>query len=179
MWCFLVAYWTAFYGALVVMTCFAYSRVICPEPSSDFILPFSYWAPLCCTLWHQATQTSIRTMNISKVLHKNLKLTKDDAVVVLMDIEHAEWEVLPGAWPGPSRLALTLGIPPLQLALAGSTSDGRAARCIASRGAWLPVHHLCCPTTPCAALSPLVLPYGHRASDMGDSIGRMECCCPT
>lgn len=37
-------------------------------------------------------------MNISKVLHKNLKLTKDDAVVVLMDIEHAEWEVLPGAF---------------------------------------------------------------------------------
>lgn len=35
-------------------------------------------------------------MNITKFIKEELKLTPEDVLIVKMDIEGAEWEVLPG-----------------------------------------------------------------------------------
>lgn len=55
--------------------------------TEDKIVPIS-------SKWYNGT---VRSVNITKFILDDLKLTEDDAVIVKMDIEGAEWDVLP-AW---------------------------------------------------------------------------------
>lgn len=56
----------------------------------------SLWAPRGAPSCVQAPNKALTAINITRFIRNTLKLKRDDAVVVKMDIERAEWDVLPG-----------------------------------------------------------------------------------